>query len=104
MVSLHQHDLLCNVFALLGCAETDQTSQARVSLLVSMCNTHATSNHNIEPFQFATVADNSNKTEIVGKHVDIICRRYRNSNFELCAIWPLDDEGQVKSMLTFLGR
>lgn len=86
MVSLYQHDLLCNIFTLLGCAETDQTSQARVSLLVSVCNTHATPNCNIESSQFAIVVDNSNKTEIVGKHVDIVCRRYRNSNFELCAV------------------
>ena len=91
MVSLYQHDLLCNIFALLGCAETDQTGQARVSLLVPVCDTHATSNRNIEPFQFAIVADYSNETEIVGEHIDIVCGRYRNSNFELCAIQPLND-------------
>jgi len=56
-----------------------------------MCNTHAASNRNIEPFQFAVVAHNSNETEIIGKHVDIVCGRYRNSNFELGSIWPLDD-------------
>lgn len=102
MVSLYQHDLLCNIFALLGCAETDQTSQARVSLLVSVCNTHATSNRNIEPFQFAIVADNSNKTEIVGEHINIVCRRYSNSNFELCAIQPSDDtKGKSRGWLPF---
>ena len=83
VVSLHKHDLLRNKSALFRRAETNNASNTRVSLLVSMRHTHATADADVEALQLAILADNGNETEIIGEHVDVVCGWYGNSDFEL---------------------
>lgn len=83
MISLDEHDLLSDVLALLGCAETNKTSSTGVGLLVSMGHTHTTSNSDIEALKLAILAHNSDETQVVSEDINVVGGRNSNSNFEL---------------------
>ncbi len=48
-----------------------------------MCNTHASTNRDVETSQFTVIANNRDEAQIVGENVDVVGRRYGDSNFEL---------------------
>lgn len=86
VVSLHQHDLLANMLALLDGTEAKDISKARVSLLVAMSNTHAPSSSYIEPFEIAVLVNDGNESDIVGKEINVISWGHRNCDLELQAV------------------
>jgi hypothetical protein len=91
MVSLHQHNLLRDVLALLWSAEADDVGGSRVGLLVAVRDTHSTTDRNIEASETTIAVDNGNEADVVGKDIDVIGRRYRNRNLELlkCVRWMM---------------
>jgi hypothetical protein len=80
---LNQHDLFCDNRALLSSAEADDITKSGICLFASMGDTHATSNGNIEAGQLALGINNRDETKVIGEDIDIICRWYCDSNFEL---------------------
>jgi hypothetical protein len=82
VIPLDEHHLLGDVLSLCACAETNDGSSTRISLLVSVGHTHASTNADIVA-QHLSVLDDGNESEIVGKDVNIVGGRYGNSNFEL---------------------
>jgi len=72
------------MFALFNCTETKETRSSGISLLISVSNTHSTTNRDVEPFQFAVIANNRDEADIICKNVYIICRWDGNSDLELC--------------------
>jgi hypothetical protein len=48
-----------------------------------MRDTHATTRSNIKASQLAMLVDDSDKSNIVRKYIDIVCWWDSNSNFEL---------------------
>jgi hypothetical protein len=83
IISLAQHNILSNKPALFDCAEADDISDARIRLLVSVCDTHTATNGNVEASKLAVIPNNGDKAEIIGENVNVIRRRYSDSNFEL---------------------
>lgn len=81
--------------SLLGSAESKEGSQTRVSLLVSVRNTHTPARSNIEALQLPILVDNSDEAYVIGKHIHIIGRRYRHSHFELRAC-----QSQVEELMS----
>jgi hypothetical protein len=80
---LHEHYLFRNILALFWCTEAKETAKARVSLLVSVRNTHSTSNSNIKALELAVLTDNGDETNVIGKDVDVVGWWNRDCNFEL---------------------
>lgn len=83
IVSLHQHDFLSDIFALLDSAETNFGPDARVRLFVSVSNTHTTTNGNIKALQLPIITNNRDESDIVRKDINIVDRRYGDCDFEL---------------------
>jgi hypothetical protein len=83
IVSLNQHNLFGNNRAFFNSAETDHIPESGICLLASMCDTHATSNGDIETGQLAFSINNCDETKVIGKDIDIICRWHCDGNFEL---------------------
>lgn len=83
VVPLDNDDLLCNVLSLLGCAETDDASSARVRLLVSVGNTHTTTDGNVEAFEFTIWSNNGDETEVIGEDIHVIGGGNGDGNLEL---------------------
>lgn len=83
VISLGQHDAFSNKSALFNGAEADDISNTRVCLLVSMCDTHASTDGNVEASQLAVIPNDSDKAKIICEDVNIIRRRHGNSDFEL---------------------
>lgn len=83
VITLNQHDLLSNDLTLVDGAEPKNITQSRVSLLVSVSNTHTTTSSNVETSKFALLIDNSDKANIVREEIDVIMWRDGNCDFEL---------------------
>lgn len=83
VVSLRQHDLLCNKFALFHCTEANDISDTRICVLASMRNTHSSPDSNVEAGQIPVAVYDGNKSEVVGKDIDIVGRRNGHSDLEL---------------------
>lgn len=81
MVPLDQHDALSNLGTILSCDETDDITQSRVGLLVTVSNTHTTTNANIVTNDLV-VLNNGNETNIVGEDVNGIVRRDGDGDLE----------------------
>lgn len=78
---------------MLGSAEPNDITKARVRLLIAVGYTHSTTNYDIKAFQFAIFVDDSNKAEVISKDVDIVVRGDGDCNFELRKIQSLADLG-----------
>jgi len=83
MISLHKHDLLRNILALFEGTEANETSQARVRLLVSMCHTHSSSNGHVEALQRTVFTSDGNETNIIREDINIIGWWNSYCDFEL---------------------
>lgn len=83
IVSLHQHDLLSDELALFRCTESDHIADARVRLLIGMCDTHTTTDADVEAFQIAALVGNSDEADVIGEDVNVIIRRNGDCDFEL---------------------
>ena len=83
VIPLDEHYLLSHVKPLFGCTETEYTAQSWVGLFVSVGHTHPSTCRDIESFQIAILPYNSDKPNIIGKHINIIRRWYRYCYFEL---------------------
>jgi hypothetical protein len=83
VISLHKHYLFRDILALFWCTKANETAEARVRLLVSVRNTHPTTNGNIEAFELAVLTDDRDETNVIGKDVDVVGRRNRYCDFEL---------------------
>lgn len=83
VISLHEHYLFRNIFALIRCTKSKEAAKARVGLFVSVSDTHSTTNSNIEAFELAVSTDDGDETHIIGKDVNIVRWRNRYCNFEL---------------------
>lgn len=81
MVPLDQHNALSNLGTILSCDETDDITQSRVGLLVTVSNTHTTTNANIVTNDLV-VLNNGNETNIVGEDVNGIVRRDGDGDLE----------------------
>lgn len=81
MVPLDQHDALSNLGTILSCDETDDITQSRVGLFVTVSNTHTTTNANIVTNDLV-VLNNGNETNIVGEDVNGIVRRDGDGDLE----------------------
>ena len=69
--------------ALIYGAESKNTTQSRISLLVRVCHSHTATCGDIETFEFATFTNSRNEANIIREYVDVIRGRNSNSNFEL---------------------
>lgn len=83
VVSLYQHDLFANMLALLDGAKAKDISKARVSLLVTMGNTHTTSSGYIESFEITVLVNDSNESDIIGEEINVISWGHGNGDLEL---------------------
>lgn len=83
MISLDEHNLLGDVFALLDGAESDNATSTRISFLVPVGDTHATTDGNVEAFKLSMRADDSNEAEIISEDVHIVGRWDSDSDLEL---------------------
>ena len=83
MITLDQHDLLCNDLTLVDGTETKNITQSWVSLLVSVGDTHTTTSGHIETDKFTLLVDDSDETDVVGEEINVIVWRDSNSNLEL---------------------
>lgn len=81
MVPLDQHNALSNLGTILSRDETDDITQSRVGLLVTVSNTHTTTNANIVTNDLV-VLNNGNETNIVGEDVNGIVRRDGDGDLE----------------------
>ena len=80
---MNQHDLLRNDLTLVNGTETKNVTQPRVSLFVSVGDTHTTTSGHVEADKFTFLVDDSDETNIVGEEINIIVWRDGNSNLEL---------------------
>ena len=80
---MNQHDLLRNDLTLVNGTETENVTQPRVSLLVSVGDTHTTAGGHVETDKFTLLVNDSDETDIVSEEINIIVWRDSNSNFEL---------------------
>jgi hypothetical protein len=80
---LHEHYLFRDILTLFWCTKSNETPKARVRLLVSVRDTHATTNSNIEAFELAVSTDDGDETNVIGKDVNIVSGRNRHCDLEL---------------------
>ena len=80
---MNQHDLLRNDLTLVNGTETKNVTQPRVSLLVSVGDTHTATSGHVETDEFTLVVNDSDETDIVGEEINIIVWRDSNSDLEL---------------------
>lgn len=71
------------MLALLDGAKAEDISKTRISLLVTMSDTHAPSSGNIEPFEIAVLINDGNEPDIVSEEVNVISWRHGNGDLEL---------------------
>ncbi len=83
VITLGDHHGLSNLLALLVSAETNDVSKARVCLLVTVSDAHATSDCDIKACQLAIPIDDGDETQVVRKYIDVIGGRNGDGNFEL---------------------
>ena len=83
IVSLNQHDFFGDIVSLLGCAETQRTTESRIGLLVAVSDTHAASCGDVEPCQITVFIHDRDEADIVGKHVNVIARWHSHGNLKL---------------------
>jgi hypothetical protein len=83
VISLYDHYLLRDVLALFWCTKANETAKTRVGLLVSVRNTHSTTNCNIEAFELPVLTKDGDETKVIGKDVYIVSWRNRYCDFEL---------------------
>ena len=83
VVPLDKHDLFGYVTPLLWSTETKYATQSRVSLLITVCNTHTTASGDIKSFEVSIFTDNCNETNIIRKYVNVIGWGNSYRNFEL---------------------
>jgi hypothetical protein len=83
IIPLHQNDLLRHEFALFNRTEPDNISQTGVRFLVAVGDTHTTTDTDVETCELPVCVDDGNESEIVSKHVYVICRWHCNGYFEL---------------------
>ena len=83
VVSLHQHNLLSDQATLLNRTEANNATSARIRLLVTMRDTHTSTNRHIESGKFSIRICDSYEANIVRIYIDVVDWRDRNCNFEL---------------------
>ena len=103
VVPLHEHDLLRDVNTLLHSAEADDRAGSGVRLLVSVRDTHATADRDVEASELAVLINDSNETKIVGKDIDVVVRRDGDGDLELCECQRVVD-AQIDSMTNLAGE
>ena len=83
IVPLHKHDFLGDDYTLFCCNEAQNAPCARVCLLITVRDTHPATCGHVEASQLAMLVDNSDKADVVGKDIDVVCWWDCNSNFKL---------------------
>lgn len=81
VVPLDQHDALSNLLTVLRSDETNDITQTRVGLLVTVGNTHTTTNADIVTNDFVVFND-GNETNIIGEDVNSVVRRDSDGDLE----------------------
>ena len=104
VISLHQHYLLRHIVTLLRFAESKDTAETRVRLLVSVRYTHPTASSDVEPCQVTLIVDDRNKTDVIREHIDVIARWYGHRNLKLLGNVRSDRNYSMDLLRTFLGR
>jgi hypothetical protein len=75
--------LLRDVLPLFWRTKANKTAKTRVGLLVSVCNTHSTTNRDVEAFELPVLIKDDDETKVIGKDVYIVGWPNRYCNFEL---------------------
>lgn len=81
VVPLDQHDAFGNLFTVLRSDETNDITQSRVGLLVTVSNTHTTTNTDIVTNDLVVFND-GNETNVVGEDVHSIVWRDSDGDLE----------------------
>lgn len=83
VVTLHKKDCLCYLVTAIGRHETEHASGSRICLLIRVRYPHSTSSRDVESYEAARFVRYRNESHIVREDVDVIIRRYSDSNFKL---------------------
>ena len=83
VVPLDKHDLLSNLNTLSNRTETEDVANSWVRLLVSVCDTQASTGGDVETGKVAVLVNDGDEANGISEYVNIFCRGNRDCNFEL---------------------